>query len=138
MASTKPGSIEQDREQELEEFGHSLLSMENLDRSSPELWPEKIPGVTDFINSFQSTPQSATKLPYSRELTPEDQNYLHQLASLPTAGLIAKVKDLHDIAYQLGVEESKEVTRGKYLNLFNKKGINRLSILFNESDVYIL
>ncbi|KAJ8950986.1 hypothetical protein NQ318_006370 [Aromia moschata] len=121
MASTKPGSIEQDQEQALQEFAHSLLSMENLDRTSPELWPEKIPGVTDFINSFQTTPQSVTKLPYSRELTQEDQNYLHQLASLPTAGLIAKVKELHDIAYQLGVEESKEVTRGKYLNLFNKK-----------------
>ncbi|XP_018579488.1 protein lin-52 homolog [Anoplophora glabripennis] len=121
MASTKPGSIEQDQEEQaLQELRHSLLSMENLDRTSPELWPEKIPGVTDFINSFH-TPQSTTKLPYSRELSQEDQNYLHQLASLSTAGLISKVKELHDIAYQLGVEESKEVTRGKYLNLFNKK-----------------
>nr|XP_023029749.1 protein lin-52 homolog isoform X1 [Leptinotarsa decemlineata]XP_023029757.1 protein lin-52 homolog isoform X1 [Leptinotarsa decemlineata] len=110
-----------DREQEdLEDLGPSLLSMENLDRTSPELWPEKIPGVAEFINSFQSTPQSTTKLPYSRELTHEDENYLHQLASLSTSELVGKVKELHDIAYQLGVEESKEVTRGKYLNLFNK------------------
>ncbi|CAH0560982.1 unnamed protein product [Brassicogethes aeneus] len=103
-----------------EDIVESLMSMENLDRSSPELWPEKIPGIRDFLNNFQSTPQSASKLPYSRELTLEDQNYLHQLASLSTAGLISKVKELHDITYRLGVEESKEVTRGKYLNLFNK------------------
>lgn len=42
-----------------------------------------------------------------------------ELAALPIAGFIGKVKELHDIAYQLGVEESKEVTRGKYLNIFN-------------------
>jgi hypothetical protein len=35
--------------------------------------------------------------------------------------LISKVKELHDIAYQLGVEESKEITRGTYLNLFKQK-----------------
>ncbi|XP_050507471.1 protein lin-52 homolog isoform X2 [Diabrotica virgifera virgifera] len=107
-------------QEELREFGSSLISMENLDRASPELWPEKIPGVTEFINSFQTTPNSTTKLPYSKELTHEDQNYVHQLATLSTSGLIGKVKELHDIAYQLGIEESKEVTRGKYLNLFNR------------------
>lgn len=46
-------------------------------------------------------------------------NILSELAALPIAGFIGKVKELHDIAYQLGVEESKEVTRGKYLNIFN-------------------
>lgn len=43
-----------------------------------------------------------------------------EYASLSTSGLIAKVKELHDVAYQLGVEESKEMTRGKYLNLFKR------------------
>ncbi|XP_019876936.1 protein lin-52 homolog [Aethina tumida] len=122
MASDKPGIVEQEQEDQVlsDELVESLMSMENLDRPSPELWPEKIPGIRDFISNFQSTPQSVSKSPYSRELTPEDQNYLHQLASLSTAGLISKVKELHDITYQLGVEESREVTRGKYLNLFNK------------------
>ncbi|KAJ3659305.1 hypothetical protein Zmor_011001 [Zophobas morio] len=119
MASEKPGSIEQEQDQSLTELEQTLLSMENLDRASPEIWPEKYPGMTDFINSF--TPPSTVKLPYSRQLNQEDQNYLHQLAALPTAGLISKVKELHDIAYQLGQEESKEVTRGKYLNLFKPR-----------------
>lgn len=47
-------------------------------------------------------------------------HYFPELASLTTSGLISKVKELHDIAYQLGVEEAKEMTRGKYLNIFNK------------------
>ncbi|VEN41154.1 unnamed protein product [Callosobruchus maculatus] len=80
MASNRPGSIEQEQDR-LEDFGLSLLSMENLDRSSPELWPEKIPGMTEFISSFQTTPQSTTKPPYSKELSQEDQNYMHR--SLP-------------------------------------------------------
>lgn len=42
------------------------------------------------------------------------------LASLSTSGLIMKVKELHDIAYKLGVEESREMTRGQYLDIFNK------------------
>lgn len=96
--------------------------------------------MTDFINSYSSSATS-NKLPYSKEFTQDDNDYLHrkylillgisnnfklaELASLTTAGLISKVKELHDIAYQLGVEESKEMTRGKYLNLFNKPKNNK-------------
>ncbi|XP_060531985.1 protein lin-52 homolog isoform X2 [Cylas formicarius] len=124
MADEKPGSVEQEGEhsENLVEFGRSLLAMENLDRASPEMWPEKIPGMTKFMNSHNS--YTSHKMPYSRELNEEDQNYLHQLASLSTSGLIAKVKELHDIAYQLGVEESKEITKGKYLNLFNTSKVD--------------
>ncbi|CAG9860782.1 unnamed protein product [Phyllotreta striolata] len=111
-------------QEELQEFGTNLLSMENLDRTSPELWPEKIPGITELMSNYQSTPQSATKLPYSKDLTQEDEHYLHHLATLSAPALIGKVKELHDIAYQLGVEESKQVTRGKYLNLFNREKKN--------------
>lgn len=46
--------------------------------------------------------------------------FFSEYASLSTGGLIAKVKELHDVAYQLGVEEGKEMTRGKYLNLFKR------------------
>ncbi|XP_045476054.1 protein lin-52 homolog [Harmonia axyridis] len=119
MASEKPGSVEQEQAHVLKELEASLYSMEILDRASPELWPEKIPGMSEYVNGL--TPVRTTKLPYSKEMNQEDQNYMHQLASLPTAELITKVKQLHDIAYQLGVEEKNEVTRGKYLNLFNKK-----------------
>lgn len=47
-----------------------------------------VPGVTDFINSFHTTPQSTTKLPYSRELSQEDQNYLHRKCIIENSVII--------------------------------------------------
>lgn len=45
-------------------------------------------------------------------------NLFAELGALSTNGIIAEVKKLYDQAYQLGVQESKEMTRGKYLNIF--------------------
>ncbi|XP_066152176.1 protein lin-52 homolog isoform X2 [Euwallacea fornicatus] len=85
MASEKPGLIEQEEgEQNLEEFANSLIAMENMDRTSPEMWPEKVPGVTDFINSYSNT-HIPPKMPYSKELTEEDRNHMHQSNSSRTS-----------------------------------------------------
>lgn len=35
-----------------------------------------VPGISEFMSSF--TPPNVIKLPYSREFTVEDQNYLHR------------------------------------------------------------
>ncbi|XP_017881669.1 protein lin-52 homolog [Ceratina calcarata] len=96
----------------------SLMSLEKLDRASPDLWPEQIPGVHEFVaqNSPQTEPSS-----WAGGLTPDDINQLHQLGNLSVASLIVEVKKLHDTAYQLGLEEAKEMTRGKYLNIFKHK-----------------
>ncbi|XP_055710184.1 protein lin-52 homolog isoform X3 [Phlebotomus papatasi] len=67
-----------DRSDDLEE----LLSMERLDRASPELWPEK------------------------------------KLGTLTPSALALDLKKIYDQAYVLGVQEAKEMTRGKYLNIF--------------------
>ncbi|CAH1636805.1 unnamed protein product [Spodoptera littoralis] len=93
----------------------SLFSSEKLDRASPELWPEQIPGVSEF-----APPPSNNQSPplWARGATKEDFTYMQQLGSLSTSGLIMEVKKLHDLAYQLGLEEAKEMTRGKYLNIF--------------------
>ncbi|KAI8432327.1 hypothetical protein MSG28_004741 [Choristoneura fumiferana] len=96
----------------------SLLSLEKLDRASPELWPEQIPGVSEFApmqNPNQSPPA------WNRGLTKDDVVVMQQLAALSTSGLIMEVKKLHDLAYQLGLEEAKEMTRGKYLNIFSRR-----------------
>lgn len=34
----------------------------------------------------------------------------------------AELKKLHEIAYNLGIEEAKEMTRGKYLKILNSDG----------------
>ncbi|CAH0400216.1 unnamed protein product [Chilo suppressalis] len=96
----------------------SLLSLEKLDRASPELWPEQIPGVSEFapLQNADGSPPA-----WNIEFTKKDYTYMQQLSSLPTSGLIMEVKKLHDVAYQLGLEEAKEMTRGKYLNIFTSR-----------------
>ncbi|PBC34004.1 Protein lin-52 [Apis cerana cerana] len=110
----------------------SLMSLEKLDRASPDLWPEQkkiiyrviilmineVPGVNEFV--AQNSPQTEPSA-WAAGLTPDDINQLHQLGNLSMGGLISEVKKLHDMAYQLGLEEAKEMTRGKYLNIFKHK-----------------
>nr|XP_032518325.1 protein lin-52 homolog isoform X2 [Danaus plexippus plexippus] len=108
--AAKPNSIGNDGQPvsddiPLTSLEESLLSLEKLDRASPELWPEQ----------NQSPPS------WNKDLTKEDYNYMQQLGSLTTSSLIMEVKKLHDLAYQLGLEEAKEMTRGKYLNIFSSR-----------------
>lgn len=95
----------------------SLLSMEKLDRTSPELWPEQIPGMMDFA----SYSTNGNKDPWTADFTSEDMTLMNQFSNLSMPALISEVKRLHDLAYQLGLEEAKEMTRGKYLNILSKR-----------------
>ncbi len=140
----------------------SLLSLEKLDRASPDLWPDHsklndkkvsldprnrrssftVPGVSQFVPL--STPQDspANQNNILEGLTPDDLSTIHRkcrsvpqsicspkfsihmvldLGSLPVDVLLTEVKRLHDVAYELGIEERKEMTRGKYLNIFRKR-----------------
>lgn len=47
----------------------------------------------------------------------DDINMLHGFGSLTSIALLDKVKELHDLAFQLGLEESREMTRGKFLDV---------------------
>ncbi|XP_073835595.1 DREAM core complex component lin-52 [Musca autumnalis] len=104
------------KDEEQDEGG--LLSLEKLDRASPDLWPEKIPGITDFI-AMSDTPIRTPAPEWSRGLSQEDANAMLQLSTLPPNALIMEIKKIYDEAYQLGVSEAKEMTRGKYLGIFN-------------------
>ena len=50
-----------------------------------------------------------------------DWIFFLELGNLPTQHLMDEVKRLQNIAYQLGLEETKEMTRGKYLNILRKR-----------------
>jgi len=54
-------------------------------------------------------------------LSREDLETLMQLGGLSVPQLMGEVKRLQNIAYQLGQEETKEMTRGKYLNILRKR-----------------
>jgi len=99
-----------------------LLSMEKLDRESPEIWAEKIPGVNVFaaMNNISGRESNDNPPPWTKGLSQEDINSMHQIGALSPAGLTAEIKKLYDQAYQLGIEEAREMTRGKYLNIFSQ------------------
>ncbi|RWS29587.1 protein lin-52-like isoform X2 [Leptotrombidium deliense] len=99
-----------------------------MNRSSPELWPETIPGVTEFI-ARSNSPLSVTESPFGsekqttpewlQEYTEDDINMLHGFGSLTAMALIDKVKELQDLSFQLGLEEDREMTRAKFLNVLS-------------------
>lgn len=39
--------------------------------------------------------------------------------------IVNELKKLHDQAYQLGVQEAKEMSRGKYLNIFGSNIVRK-------------
>ncbi|XP_025946557.1 protein lin-52 homolog isoform X1 [Apteryx mantelli] len=85
----------------------SLLSFEKLDRASPDLWPEQLPGVAEFAASFKS-PITSSPPKWMAELENDDIDMLKELGSLTTANLMEKVRGLQNLAYQLGLDEWRE------------------------------
>ncbi|KAM7288978.1 protein lin-52 homolog [Ixodes scapularis] len=97
----------------------NLLSEEQLDgRLSPELWPETIPGVTAFASLVP--PMHSRSLQPKWALDEEGVVMLQELGSLTASALLEKVKDLQNLAYKLGIEESREMTRGRFLDVLRK------------------
>ncbi|KAL4237326.1 Protein lin-52 [Mactra antiquata] len=97
-----------------------LLSFEKLDRASPDLWPEQIPGVSEY--AAEKLPSSRTNSPpkWMADLENDDINLLQEFGSLTTSQLMEKVRGLQNIAYQLGLDEAREMTRGKFLQVLQK------------------
>ncbi|CAL4070158.1 unnamed protein product [Meganyctiphanes norvegica] len=116
MATMDGGSFQS------QEMEPSLLSLEKLDRSSPDLWPEQIPGVYDFapLVSPHMSPRSQ-----NLDLEEQDYNLLYQFRLLSPLEIIEEVKKLQNVCYQLGLEEAKEMTRGKYLHILNHRKRDR-------------
>ncbi|XP_017864126.1 PREDICTED: protein lin-52 homolog isoform X1 [Drosophila arizonae] len=95
-----------------------LISMETL-RESPVQWPARFPGMDEFMTMSQ-TPIHTPSSEYTQNLTSADRARITQLASLTPDQLIEKIKSMHDEIYQLGLRESKEMTRGKLLGIFDR------------------
>ncbi|XP_067938895.1 protein lin-52 homolog [Watersipora subatra] len=103
-----------------------LISKENLgDRASPELWPEQMPGVSEFaamggLASTFSGCSTAAKPKWMNDLEADDVNTVHELSNLTPAQLLDRIRKLQNLAYQLGLEEAREMTRGKFLNILQR------------------
>lgn len=60
--------------------------------------------------------------------------FVSELGALSQAGLISEIKKLYDQAYQLGVEEAREMTRGKYLNIFSQNNRKKWKKTFSPNN----
>uniref|UniRef100_G1NJ39 Protein lin-52 homolog n=2 Tax=Meleagris gallopavo TaxID=9103 RepID=G1NJ39_MELGA len=78
-----------------------------------------VPGVAEFAASFKS-PITSSPPKWMAELENDDIDMLKELGSLTIANLMEKVRGLQNLAYQLGLDESREMTRGKFLNILEK------------------
>ena len=50
---------------------------------------------------------------------------ISEFGSLTSSSLVEEVKKLQNIAYQLGLEEAKEMTRGKLLHVLDDSDTNK-------------
>ncbi|XP_017048370.1 protein lin-52 homolog [Drosophila ficusphila] len=98
-----------------------LISLETL-RASPVQWPERFPGMDEFL-TMSDTPIYTRTTDYANNLTSEDMAKINQLSQLTPEELIEKIKSMHDEIYQLGLREAKEMTRGKLLGIFDRERI---------------
>ncbi|KAH8265698.1 hypothetical protein KR038_005664, partial [Drosophila bunnanda] len=95
-----------------------LISQETL-RASPIQWPERFPGMEEFL-TMSDTPIYTPTMDRSNNLTTEDIAHMNQLSQLEPDQLVEKIKSLQDEIYQLGLREAKEMTRGKLLGIFDR------------------
>lgn len=54
----------------------------------------------------------------------EDINMIQGFGSLTSSALLDKVRELQDLAYQLGLEEEQEMIRGRFLNVLSTSSSN--------------
>eukprot|EP01137_Pigoraptor_chileana_P002601 Opistho-2@41669 len=99
----------------------SLVAFETLDRSSPELWPTEpaIAGAHVPLDRRISTPPPLEGR--LREISEQDEDsIMREFGLLPSTEMLNRIKDLENLAYQLGLDEAYEMTKGKLLNVLGQ------------------
>ncbi|XP_010225570.1 PREDICTED: protein lin-52 homolog [Tinamus guttatus] len=81
---------------------------------------EAIQGLYGVFVCSPKQPITSSPPKWMAELENDDIDMLKELGSLTTANLMEKVRGLQNLAYQLGLDESREMTRGKFLNILEK------------------
>ncbi|KAL7743737.1 hypothetical protein ACLKA6_016798 [Drosophila palustris] len=100
-----------------------LKSAETL-RESPVQWPERFPGMDEFLTKSE-TPIHTPNIDPARILSNANMSAINQFARLPPDQLIEKIKAMQDEIYKLGLRESKEMTRGKLLGIFDRDRLTK-------------
>jgi len=88
-------SLQVEAESEFDDFENNLRALERLDRSSPDLWPEQIPGFNQFIPNTPGTNASSPGLSgeWMHELGKDDMELLVQLGTLSLPNILSEMNE---------------------------------------------
>lgn len=81
-------------------------------------------GVRRFLSSLvplTSTPvleKSGSE--WNSEFSADEMNLLYSFASLSDSAIMDRIREFHNVSYQLGLEESHEMVRGNLLQIFHQ------------------
>ncbi|KPM06431.1 Lin-52-like protein [Sarcoptes scabiei] len=87
------------------------------------------------VNNSRS--QSSTKPSWRKDLDEDELCMLYGFGSLPASSLLEKVKEIQNLAYQLGLEEKHEIDRARYLDVLNipEKSLNTFPDLDFDEEI---
>lgn len=97
-----------------------LICPESLQRApSPDLFPENVPGAARHNTEHEGMLPSKQKS-FRTDLSPDDVKLVNELGRLTPDQLAEYIKSVQNTAYTLGIEEARQFSRGKMLQIFNR------------------
>ncbi|RCN31872.1 hypothetical protein ANCCAN_22343 [Ancylostoma caninum] len=109
----------------------SLTCPESLQRApSPVLFPENVPGAGKHNTEHDAslTIQHSTlqgmftnkQKNFRTDLSPDDVKLVNELGRLTPDQLAEYIKNVQNTAYSLGIDEARQFSRGKMLQIFKR------------------
>ncbi|KHJ90868.1 hypothetical protein OESDEN_09275 [Oesophagostomum dentatum] len=97
-----------------------LTCPESLQRTpSPVLFPENVPGAgkhnTEHDGMFTNKQRN-----FRTDLSPDDVKLVNELGRLTPDQLAEYIKNVQNTAYSLGIDEARQFSRGKMLQIFKR------------------
>ncbi|XP_011403272.1 PREDICTED: protein lin-52 homolog [Amphimedon queenslandica] len=103
-------------DEESQNPSQNLMSNERISHS-PVMWPDQ--------NCFGELDSATPSVPqWLQEIERDDKKMLTELASLTQSQLLEKIQALQTFAYQLGINEAKQMRRGTCLQIFESSRRN--------------
>ncbi|CAI4221024.1 unnamed protein product [Auanema sp. JU1783] len=87
---------------------------------SPELFPENVPGAWDLNRENEVLMPGSGHNRFRTDLEPEDVKLVNDLGRLTPDQLAEYIKALQSSAFTLGIEEAKQFSKAKVLQIFKK------------------
>uniref|UniRef100_A0A1B0B7W9 Uncharacterized protein n=1 Tax=Glossina palpalis gambiensis TaxID=67801 RepID=A0A1B0B7W9_9MUSC len=101
-----------------------MASNSPRDISNAPLGKRKAEDASDFGQDFPSLdgePSPKLLCESSCELSQQDTMEMSRLAELPPNTLLMEIKEIYEMAYELGIQEAQEFARAQHLAIFNNK-----------------